>query len=129
VDYKQILEDVIELNDKLVIIRGVGDVVDRQLKDLTTENFWILLGKITQEEAIDCLSEHECEVDRDGEYSYNIVMKYYHGDYDDYGRLTMRGYYDIEYIDWDFIQTFEQRNREMKLNEILSNEFDNLFNI
>ena len=30
-DYKQILEDVIELNESLVIIRGYGDVYDLEV--------------------------------------------------------------------------------------------------
>lgn len=128
-NYKQILEDVIELNDRLVIIRGQGDIIGNKFNGLSIDNFWILLGKAAPEVVLECLSEFEFDVDRSGEYSFDIVMKYYPGDYDEYGRCICSGYYDVEYDEMVFIQTFEQRNRETKLNEILTNEFDNLFNI
>ena len=39
----------------------------------------------------------------------------------------MDGYYEIVKSRIQFIQTFEEREREIKLNEILLDEFDNLF--
>mgnify|MGYP001353841120 CR=1 FL=1 len=138
-NYKQVLEDVIELNESLVIVRGYGDVHDlevtsgthihyvRGFKDLTLENIWILLGKASPEDVLELLNDYECEVDKAGEYSFDIVIKYYRGEYDEYGRATASGYYDIEYVDWKFIQTFVERDREQKLNEIL--DIDNIFNI
>lgn len=138
-DYKQILEDVLELNESLVIISGYGDVYDlevgcgshihyiRGFKCLTPENFWIILGKATQEDILELLNDYECEVDKAGEYSFDMVIKYHKGEYDEYGRAESSGYYDIEYVDWKFNQTFIERDREEKLNEILSK--DNIFNI
>lgn len=126
-DYKQILEDVIELNDSISVVRGYGDISDKKFIGLTSENFWILIGKINQDDIIEMLNEYDCDVDKSGEYSFDFVTKYYSGDYDEYGRCICRGYYDIEYIDFKFIQTFEQRNRENKLNELLTSDFDKLF--
>lgn len=36
---------------------------------------------------------------------------------------------DIEHIELKFISTFEARDRESKLDKILSDDFDNLFNL
>jgi hypothetical protein len=41
----------------------------------------------------------------------------------------MEDYLDIEHIELNFISTFEARDRENKLNEILSDDFDKLFDL
>lgn len=41
----------------------------------------------------------------------------------------MRDYLDIEHIELNFISTFEAIDRDSKLNEILSDDFDKLFDL
>ena len=62
-------------------------------------------------------------------YEIKLLLKYIPGDYDEYGRCTMRDYLEIEHIELEFISTFESRDREQKLNQILSDDFDKLFDL
>ena len=41
----------------------------------------------------------------------------------------MRDYLNIEHIELNFISTFEARDRDSKLDKILSDDFDKLFDL
>ena len=140
-DYEQILEDVIEMEERLTIITGFVDVkystwtdaLGHQQKSLSidkfnNEHYWILLGRGTDEMIIESIMNMDINVDREGEYRLWAVLKYQSADYHE-GRMISPGYYDCVHIKWEFIQTFEQRDREIKLNELLSDEFNDLFKI
>jgi hypothetical protein len=60
--------------------------------------------------------------------SFDAILKYVPGDYDEYGRCTMRDYLEIAYIDLKFNQTFEQRERQSRLDELLQKDMEDLFN-
>lgn len=53
-------------------------------------------------------------------------MTYDGGEYDSYGRCTCRSYMEIREIEIDFICTFESRDREEKLNNLLEIDIFNL---
>jgi hypothetical protein len=78
---------------------------------------------------IDALTEYYFEVNREGFYEIKALLKWIPGDYDEYGRCTLRDYLEIEHIELKFISTFESRNREGKLNQILLDDFDKLFDL
>jgi len=135
-DYKQILEDVLEIDKKFVVVAGIADVVAdnsfpiKMYKDLKSDNFWRIIGRGDDEHIIEALSEFGIgNLDCDGEYEFKAVLRWTPSEYDDYGRCTMRSYLEVEYVEFNLIQTFQQREREFKLNEILTNEFDNLFKL
>jgi hypothetical protein len=133
-DYKQILEDVLEIQESITVIIGYADITNNAayhyyFKDLTNESFWIVIGRGDDNPILESLNELQCDVDMEGEYEFKAVLKHIPGDYDDYGRCTMRDYLEVEYIEFNLIQTFKERERESKLSKILSDEFEDLFNI
>ena len=140
-DYKQILEDVLELDEQITIIRGISDIImdplkshplgylpeERIFKDFNKDSFWIVMGRGTEELIVESMSESVCDVDRDGEYEFKAILKWVPGDYDEYGRCTMRDYLEVEHIEFNLIQTFQQRERQSKLDEILSEDLEDFF--
>ena len=134
-DYKQILEDILELDERITIIRGFGDVIkhsfhfipEMMFKEFTKDNYWVVMGRGTDEMIVETMSESVCEVDCEGEYEFKCVLKWIPGEYDERGRCIMRDYLEVEHIEFDFIQTFQQRERQEKLDLVLSKELEDLF--
>jgi hypothetical protein len=140
-DYKQILEDILELDERITIIRGISDIImdplrhplwylpeERIFKDFNKDSFWIVMGRGTDELIVESMSEFVCDVDKDGEYEFKAVLKWVPGEYDERGCPTMRDYLEVEHIEFNLIQTFQQRERQSKLDEILSKELEDIFN-
>ena len=132
-DYKQILEDVLEIQESITVIIGYADITNNAayhyyFKDLTNESFWIVIGRGDDNPILESLNELQCDVDMEGEYEFKAVLKHIPGDYDEYGRCTMRDYLEIEHIEFNFIQTFKERERESKLSKILSKDLEDIFN-
>lgn len=130
--YKQILEDILELDKRVVVVVGHADITNHAayhyyFKDLTSENFWRVIGRGDDNLILESFNEWECDVDLEGEYEFKAVLRWESADYDEYGRCTMTSYLEIEHIEFNFIQTFKERERESKLNEIFSDRLDDLF--
>ena len=122
--------DIVKLDNNFTIKRPYNsDKVNKLANDFTQDDFWTIIGKGQPELIIEALNEYDFEVDREGFYEIKALLKWIPGDYDDYGRCTLRDYLDIEHIDLNFISTFEARDRDSKLDKILSDDFDNLFNL
>lgn len=121
--------DIVKFSDRFTIKNvSNSDKVNKLANYLTQDDFYILIGKAQPFLIFESLSEHDFEVDREGFYEIKALFKWIPGDYDEYGRCTMRDFLDIEHIELNFISTFESRDRESKLNQILSDDFDKLFN-
>ena len=141
-DYKQILEDILELDERVTIIRGFGDIVidpskartlgylpeEMIFKEFKSDSYWVIMGRGTDELIVEAMSEVTCEVEREGEYEFKAILKWVPGDYDERGCPTMRDYLEVEHIEFNFIQTFKERERESKLNEIFNDKLEDLFN-
>jgi hypothetical protein len=122
--------DIVKLDNNFTIKRPYNsDKVNKLANYFTQDDFWTIIGKGQPELIIDALNEYDFEVDREGFYEIKALLKWIPGDYDDYGRCTLRDYLDIEHIELNFISTFEARDRDSKLDKILSDDFDNLFNL
>jgi hypothetical protein len=128
-DYKDIMDQIFDLEEYLVVIRGFSDIYRYELpfhspfffKDLKSENFWILMGRVDNDSILEALVEYDFEVDKEGEYEFKAILKYIKGDYS----TGESGYWEIKHIEFELIQTFQEREREYKLNELLN--FNNLF--
>jgi len=140
-NYEELLDDVIEIEERLTIITGFVDVkysnwtdaLGYPQKSLSIDNFnkdsyWILLGRGTDEMIIESIMNCDINVDREGEYRFWAVLKYNSADYHEY-RMVSPEYLDCEYMRWEFIQSFEQRDRQVKLDALLNDEFEDLFKI
>lgn len=140
-NYEELLDDVIEMEERLTIITGFVDVkyanwtdaLGYTQKSLSIDNFnkdsyWILLGRGTDEMIIESIMNCDINVDREGEYRFWAVLKYNSADYHEH-RMISPSYLDCEHIRWEFIQSFEQRDRQVKLDALLNDEFEDLFKI
>jgi len=127
-DWKDLMDYVFELDEEVAVVIGCSDIDHKEgysslyFKDLTVDSFWKVIGRGDNELILrDALEHWECDVDKEGEYEFKAILKYYKGDYS----VGESGYWEIQHIEYKFIQTFLERERESKLNEIL--DFDNLF--
>ena len=122
--------DIVKLDNNFTIKRSYNsDKVNKLANDFTQDDFWTIIAKGPPELIIEALNEYDFEVDREGFYEIKALLKWIPGDYDEYGRCTLRDYLDIEHIELNFISTFEARDRDSKLDKILSDDFDKLFNL
>ena len=131
-EYKQMLEDILEMNKRYVVISGFGDIIFLDgspiFKGFTKDNYWVIMGSDNDDMIVEAIMMDGAEhVDREGEYNFDAILKNVPGEYDEYGRCTMRGYLEIAWIELNFIQTFEQRDRQHKLDELLAKDMENLF--
>lgn len=124
---------VIEIGKKYSIISGVVDVdyynnsmgtpqgKYKKITKFDSDYYYQLIGSYPDEMIIETMVESDCEVDRVGEYEFHAILTMVEGEYNEYGRATMNDYLEICHIRWDFIQSFEQRNRQIKLDQVLDN--------
>lgn len=136
-NYKELISDIKELQKDITIIEGVVDLQETkasynneiEYKMMNYENnFWVILGNAIEEDINKCLEDERFDLRNDGligegEYHFEAVLKY--DSVDEYHR----GYWYIEYIEFDFHQTFLQREREEKLSKLLDDDMDIFFNI
>lgn len=137
-NYDELIDDILEIDENYTLIRGYGDIENIlvkigsytenifQLKNIKKDNFHIIIGRCDEDDIIENLKEESFDVEREGEYEFIFLFKYIEAEFES-GHMIMRGYYEIIESRLQFIQTFEERERELKLNEILLDEFDNLF--
>lgn len=132
-DYRELIEDIKDISKSLVIIEGVADVFFDEKGDFyqirdAKNSYWTIIGHAPDEEIEICLASTfriddfggESGLDGEGEYHFDAVLRY---DKDDY----MYGYWYIDYIEFHFQQTFLERERENRLDDLLSDGFDDLF--
>jgi hypothetical protein len=128
--YKEIFEDIISYEENFVAIIGYSDLVNNDFtiglnyifKDLKEDDFWIILGRADSKSILDELKNSEFSLEREGEYEFKMLLKYYTGDWS----VGESGYYEIVYEEFNFIQTFLERERDQKLNSFFD---DDIFNI
>ena len=137
IDYDNLLEDIKDISKRYTIIQGIFDIKKRDIiingNHISTEfyisniknSYWVLIGNDNEEMIVDCLEDFIPKVEREGEYFIECVLSNVGPEYTD-GAISMQGYLDIDYIKYQFQQSFEEREREMKLTELLG-EFENLF--
>lgn len=129
------MEQVIEIDKDFVVVHGVSDITNKTectfengitkcfnlgfyFKDLKDDSFWKIIGRGENESVVESLNEFECDVEVEGEYEFKAILRWIPGDYDEYGRCTLRDYLEVEHIEFNLIQTFQQREREVKLNTL-----------
>jgi len=102
--WKELMDYIFELDNDIVVIIGYSDITHKEgysslyFKDLNVDSFRKVIGR--------------------GDNEIKAILKYYSGDYS----VGENGYFEIEHIEYNFIQTFLEREREFKLNEIF--DFD-----
>jgi hypothetical protein len=127
-DYKEILEDLLEYDEKFVAIIGCGDLVINSdntysFKGLTEDSFYTIIGKLDHKMILEELKEGVYYLEEEGEYEFKLLLKYYKGDW----TVGEDGYYEMVHEEFNFIQTFAERERENKLSILLDFNIDELF--
>lgn len=135
-DYKEIMDDVFFYNEKFTVIKGFVDIIEDThslvkiflFKKLTNDNIFPVLGQAHIDHIIEDLKEFECDVEREGEYEIRAILRHNNSEFDNEGHCTSPSWWEIEHIEYDFIQSFEQRERQEKLNQLLDKDID-IFNL
>lgn len=107
-----------ELERNLIFLKGFTDIKDKQIQN---NQWFIILGKSVDEMVEEFFSETEFDFG-DGEWEYDMVLRITPTYYDECGHITEPSYLEEEWSRFKFIQTFEQRDREISLNKILSED-------
>lgn len=138
INYDQLIDDILDINDRFTLIRGYSDIIEQKIKlgsysesvyrfkNINSDDFWTIIGNQDQKLILESLNDLEFEVDREGEYEFIILFKYNSPEFES-GAMITPGYLEVAEQKLTFIQTFEEREREVKLNVLLIDEFDNLF--
>jgi hypothetical protein len=139
-NFQEILEHIMELNQSgIVVVTGFGDLIfdpnnnqfpnpKFKFTDLTTQNFWIVLGKSDESQVLEVLLESEFVIDSslEGEYQFDMIFKWQSSEYYEH-HLIHPGYLQLEHTNWKLIQTFQQRERDRQLSQVFDD--NDIFNI
>lgn len=116
--YKDLIEDIIDINKNINIVLGSVDIRDNLLIINSEFSYhYSIIGGGNEILICESLENYDKINLDDGEYEFKAVLKWCPEDHH-YG-----GYLDIEYIEFNFIQTFIQRERQIKLENLDINFF------
>ncbi len=120
------MDEMTSFISQYTLVTGHIDLVKSDnyysVKDFSGNDIWIRAGG-ENEMVYNAIEDGEFSVEREGCYYFTALMTYDGGQYDSYGRCECRPYMEIQHIEFDFICTFESREREQKLNKLLP-DFD-----
>lgn len=126
INYKDIMSELDELSSNFTLVNGTFDLIKSDYYFTPKKesiDFFIKAGNGNEELIFEAISDFDFDVDREGFYQFKLLMTYDGGQYDSYGRCECRAYMNIEWCDVDFIQSFESRDREIKLESLLDFDF------
>jgi hypothetical protein len=122
----EMIDNIEDYTKRFTIVRGMCDIVEKKLGVfsspgsnyvITNNDYWTMLGNLSD----DAISEvfegsyfgDDDGVTREGCYEYKSSIYYESGTWNEPGELY------IDYIDFVFVESFESRLREQKLNDLL----------
>jgi hypothetical protein len=109
--YKDLIEDIVDIGKELNIVFGCVDIKDNILIfNNDYSHHYSLIGRGDESSILEALENYEVELE-DGEYEFKAVLKWYSEDY-------YQNYLSVEYIEFNFIQTLLQRERQIKLESL-----------
>jgi len=127
--HKEMIESVEEYTRNHTLIKGYCNVVidENATKSSSYKNykvkdnfFWVVLGNSDDELINNIFNDSDFTendgIEREGCYEYNAAIYYQSSTWEEPGESY------IDYIDFTFIETFEAREREIKLNQLLDND-------
>jgi hypothetical protein len=129
--HREMIESVEDYTRRYTIVRGMCDIVEKKLGVFSSpgsnyvvsnNDYWIMLGNLSDEAIKESFEERFYGLDdgitREGCYEYKASIYYESGTWNEPGELY------IDYIDFVFVETFESRLREQKLNDLLYSGLD-----
>lgn len=130
-NYKDIMEDIIETSKRHTVISGSLDLHIKTVNSFgmsmvemspTDIDFWYHLGHAPDEEITKSI-QYYLQGSRkpdlvEGCYTFDAILSYVEADYEGSYRIS-REYWVVEYIDLKFQETFSQRERQKKIDDLL----------
>jgi hypothetical protein len=134
----EMIDNIEDYTKRFTIVRGMCDIVEKKLGVfsspgsnyvITNNDYWTMLGNLS-DDAIKEVFEgsyfgDDDGVTREGCYEYKASIYYESGTWNEPGELyctKQSAELYIDYIDFVFVESFESRLREQKLNELLGKD-------
>ena len=123
-DYTTAMQSVKD-SKRFTIVRGMCDIVEKKFVFsspgsnyvITNNDYWIMLGNLNDEAIKEVFESSYFGADdgvtREGCYEYKACIYYESGTWNEPGELY------IDYIDFVFVETFESRLRNERLEQLL----------
>lgn len=120
--HMEMLDSIEDYTRRYTIVRGYCDIVvdtDRtsMFYSMKDNDYWVILGNLCDEAIQEVFDDSSFSIDdgieREGCYEYKAFIYYESSTWQDPGELY------VDHIDFRFIETFESRDRERKLNDLL----------
>ena len=121
----EMIDNIEDYTKRFTIVRGMCDIVEKKFVFsspgsnyvITNNDYWIMLGNLADEAIKEVFEDSYFGLDdgvtREGCYEYKASIYYESGTWNEPGELY------IDYIDFVFVESFESRMREDKLNKLL----------
>lgn len=122
----EMIDNIEDYTKRFTIVRGMCDIVEKKLGVfsspgsnyvITNNDYWTMLGNLSDDAIKEVFDDSyfgsDDGVTREGCYEYKACIYYESGTWNEPGELY------IDYIDFVFVETFESRLREQKLNDLL----------
>ena len=120
--HQEFIQDIEEYTKHYTIISGQCDCIknngsNQYYYKITNNESWVILGELTNEFInkiiMDSSFFYSDGISGEGYYAYKAVIYYTPDTWDEKGESY------IDYIDFNFIETFTSRDRDNKLNKLL----------
>ena len=126
----EMIDNIEDYTKRFTIVRGMCDIVEKKLGVfsspgsnyvITNNDYWIILGNLADEAIKEVFEgsyfgDDDDGVTREGCYEYKACIYYESGTWNEPGELY------IDYIDFVFVESFESRLREQKLQALLGDD-------
>ena len=122
----EMIDNIEDYTKRFTIVRGMCDIVEKKLGVfsspgsnfiITNNDYWTMLGNLADDAIKEVFDDSyfgdDDGVTREGCYEYKASIYYESGTWNEPGELY------IDYIDFIFVESFESRLREQKLNDLL----------
>lgn len=119
-NFGDFIENIRETSKRYVIICGFTDIKDAALVNTI---HYIMLGYADEKDIKEALLYIEELPEIEGEYEFDIVFRWVPDDYDNMGRVAIRGYLEENYTKFNLIQTLTQRERQEKIDNLFDFNF------
>ena len=124
--HTEMIDNIEDYTKRFTIVRGHCDMIEKKLGVfsspgsnyvVTANDYWVMLGNLNDDAIKEVFEESFFGLDdgitRDGCYEYKASIYYESGTWNAPGELY------IDYIDFVFVESFESRLREQKLQALL----------